>query len=58
METVTLETIYRNLKFVRKEIVEIKKHMVDIDSIMTKDDYEAFEEYKREKTEGKLEGVN
>ena len=28
--------------------------MVDIDSILTEDDYLALEEYKREKSEGKL----
>ena len=31
-----------------------KKHMVDIDSIMTEDDYNALQEYKIEKAEGKL----
>jgi len=34
--------------------MEIKEHMVDIDSIMTEDDYKALQEYKIEKSEGKL----
>lgn len=54
METVTLDVIYKDLKFVKKELKEIKEHMVDIDSIMTEDDYIALEEYKREKSERKL----
>jgi len=31
-----------------------KKHMVDIDSIITEDDYKALQDYKIEKAEGKL----
>jgi hypothetical protein len=31
-----------------------KKHMVDIDSILTEDDYKALQEYNIEKSEGKL----
>lgn len=54
METVTLKAIHKELKFVKKELRTIKEHMVDVDSIMTEDDYKAFYEYKREKSKGKL----
>ncbi len=54
METVTLELIHKDLKLVKRELTEIKEHMVDIDSIMTEDDYKALEDYKREKSEGRL----
>ena len=54
METITLETLHEDLKFVKRELHEIREHMVDIDSILTEDDYLALEEYKREKSEGKL----
>ena len=54
METVTLEIIHKDLEFVKRELMEIKKYMVDIDSIITEDDYKALQEYKMEKAEGKL----
>jgi len=54
METVTLETIHKDLEFVKKELMEIKKRMENTDSIMTEDDYEALQEYNLEKSEGKL----
>ena len=37
-----------------KEIKTIKEHMIDIDTIMTEEDYEALLEYRKEKAEGKL----
>ena len=54
MENVTLEIQHKDLEFVKRELMEIKKHMVDIDSIMTEDDYKALQEYKIEKSKGKL----
>ena len=54
METATLEAIHNDLKFIKSEISEIKEHMVDIDSIMTEDDYKALEKYKKEKAKGEL----
>lgn len=54
MPGVTLETIHKDLEFVKKEVIEIKQHMVDIDSIMTEDDYKALQSYKEEKSKGKL----
>ena len=53
METVTLNTINENLKCVRKEIAEIREHMVDIDSILTKDDRAALREGRNELKENK-----
>jgi len=44
----------KDLEFVKKELVEIKKHMVDIDRILTEDDYKALQKYNIEKSEGKL----
>ncbi len=37
-----------------KEIAYIKKNMVNIDSILTEDDYKALEGYRLEKAEGRL----
>ena len=54
MPNVTLETIHNDLEFVKKEVVEIKQHMVDIDSIMTEEDYKALQSYKEEKSKGRL----
>ena len=54
METELLNKIQKDLEFVKKEITEIKDHMVDIDSIITEEDYEALQNYRKEKLEGKL----
>lgn len=54
MEAELLSKIEKDLEFVKKEIIEIKEHMVDIDSIMTEDDYRALQDYAKEKSEGKL----
>ncbi len=54
MAPVTLETIHKDLEFVKSELSEMKAHMVDIDRIMTEDDYKTLQEYNIEKSEGKL----
>jgi len=54
MVNITLETLHKELKLLRRELSEIKKHIVDIDAILTEDDYMALQEYKKEKSEGKL----
>jgi len=50
----TLEDVYKEVRFVRKRVIEIEKHMVDIDSIMTESDYHALQAYQKEKKAGKL----
>lgn len=42
------------VKSIKKDLEYIKKHMVDIDCIMTEEDYAALLEYRREKKAGKL----
>lgn len=42
------------LEEIKKDLNFIKEHMVDIDSIMTEDDYAALQEYRKQKKEGKL----
>ena len=49
-----MSEILVEIKEIRKDLDFIKEHMVDIDSIMTEDDYEALQDYRREKKEGKL----
>jgi len=46
--------IINELKNIKIDINFIKQHMIDVDSIMTKEDYEALKEYEKEKREGKL----
>jgi len=48
------EDIIKELKAMRKDINYIKTHMVDVDSIMAKEDYIALEEYKKEKSKETL----
>jgi len=54
MVNITLETLHKELKLLRRELYEIKKHMVDTDAILTEDDYMTLQEYKKEKSGGKL----
>jgi siroheme synthase (precorrin-2 oxidase/ferrochelatase) len=49
-----LEQIHEDLQSMKKEIEDIKAYMIDLDSIMTHDDFKALEKYKKEKEEGKL----
>ena len=41
--------ILNELKAIRKDLEFLKDHMVDIDCIMTEDDYLALNEYRKEK---------
>jgi hypothetical protein len=54
METITLDMIHRDLEFVKRELMEIKARMADMDRIITEDDYKALQEYNMEKSEGRL----
>lgn len=53
METVTLDVINKNIKELRKEVAEIREHMVDMDCIMTEDDWESIREAEKDLKEGK-----
>lgn len=53
-EIATLDRIFEELDFLKKKILSIEKHMVDIDSILTEDDFAALAEYRAEKAEGRL----
>ena len=46
--------IIAELKTIKGEIEFIKQHMVDVDCIMMREDYEALKEYEKEKKAGKL----
>jgi len=43
-----------DLKAIRSDLDFIKEHMVDRDSIMTEEDYEALLDYREEKASGQL----
>ncbi|HLC72203.1 MAG TPA: hypothetical protein VJH37_01335 [Candidatus Nanoarchaeia archaeon] len=46
--------ILEKLDKIEKEVKQIKNHMIDVDSIMTEEDYEALLAYREEKKAGKL----
>ncbi len=48
------EQILKKLDKIEQELVEIKEHMVDIDSIMTEEDFKALLEYRKDKSVGEL----
>ena len=46
--------IMEELKSIKEDISFIKKHMVDVDSILTEDDFSDLHEYRKEKVAGQL----
>lgn len=53
-EAIIADQIMNELKAIRKDIEFLKDHMVDVDCIMTEDDYLALNEYRKEKDSGEL----
>ncbi len=58
METITLNIINKNIEYIMKEITEIKKHIVDVDRILTYDDIESLMEAENDLKEGKTKRIN
>lgn len=48
------QKLVKELKEIKAELKFIKSHMVDVDSIMTEDDYASLQEYRKQKMAGKL----
>lgn len=48
------QLILEKLEKIEKQVETITEHMVDIDGIMTEEDYQALLEYRKEKRSGKL----
>ena len=48
------QDILKKLERIEKDVISIKEHMIDIDSVMTEDDYESLLVYRKEKALGKL----
>lgn len=53
-EAIDASNLMNELRAIRNDLDFIKEHMVDIDSIMTEDDYLALEDYRKEKNAGEL----
>lgn len=53
-EVANSKDIRDELKAIREDLDFIKSHMVDIDSIMTEDDFIALKEYRKDKEAGRL----
>ena len=53
-EAIDASNLMNEIRAIRNDLDFIKEHMVDIDSIMTEDDYLALEEYRKEKNAGEL----
>ena len=48
------QQILQKLESIENGIKDIKEHMVDIDTILTEEDYEDLISYREEKKKGKL----
>ena len=50
---VTLETIHKDLEFLKKEIIEIKEHMVDVDTILTPEEEKELDKSMKNYKQGR-----
>jgi len=53
-ETIDSSEILQELRTIREDLDYIKCHMVDIDSILTEEDFLSLQEYRKEKASGIL----
>ncbi len=53
-EVINSNEIKHELRAIREDLDFIKSHMVDIDSILTEEDYLSLQEYRKEKDFGIL----
>jgi len=53
-ETISSKEILHELRAIREDLDYIKGHMVDIDSILTEEDYLSLQEYRIEKASDRL----
>jgi hypothetical protein len=53
-EAIDKEEFMSELKAIREDLNYLKQHMVDIDSIMTEEDFLVLQSYRKEKDAGKL----
>ncbi len=53
-EVINSNEIKHELRAIREDLNFIKSHMVDIDSILTEEDYLSLQEYREEKNSGIL----
>ncbi len=53
-EAINSKEILHELKAIREDLDYIKGHMIDIDSILTEEDYLSLQEYRKEKASGIL----
>ncbi len=53
-ETIDSAEILHELRTIREDLDYIKSHMIDIDSILTEEDFLSLQEYRKEKASGIL----
>lgn len=57
MENVTLETIHKDLEFIKNKVIEIEKHIVDIDTVLTPEEEKRIEESIKEYNAGRTTSI-
>lgn len=58
MKSVSLQTIHKDLEFLKNKITEIEKHIIDLDVVLTDDDIESLLEAEKDLKEGKTKRLN
>jgi len=53
-KNITLKTIHKDLQILRRDVEEIKEHMVDADIILTEEEKRLLDESFRDEKEGRL----
>ena len=57
-ETITIKKIYNEIKDIKKDVSFIKKHVFDIDNIMTLEESKRFEKSMKELKAGKTTSLS
>lgn len=58
MGTITLDRIHEDLQFIKKEISEIKEHMIDVDTILTPEEERQLDKSIVRHRQGKTKDFN
>lgn len=54
MENITLNIIHKDLEQLKKIVFEMRANMANVDSVLSRQDFIAIEEYNNEKESGTL----
>ena len=58
MSSISIEKLHDDVEFLKKELSNMKQHMVDEDTVLTEDDHKAIKKYRNEMAQGSLTSLD